>query len=441
MASDYILNKGLPSNIDAEKFILGSCLLDKSMVEQTLSSLQTEDFALEAHRRIFDAFQSLQVKGEVVDRVTVANELKRIGHLESVGGVTYIVSLDEGLPQLSSIESYVRIVREHSSRRRIILFSQKAIELAVSGGEDASSILSFLTESTADIDSRIDSGDKIQDFDSYLSKHKGGMDELLVRPTDMVPTGYPKLDEIIGGLMPGLLYIIGAETAYGKTALSLNIVESATSCGYPALYFSLEMGKAQIFRRLMFSRAQVSLGKYKYGSLSDVERYQLKAQGEELRKLPLYIDDSGNLSIMDVQTRLSSAIRDRNIQLAVIDYLQLMDYGDKEERIAIGMITRSMKQAAKHFNVPILLLSQLSRERGRRPGRDTRPKLKDFHGSSSIEKDSDVCILIHRPEFDDLSKTENKDVAEVIVAKQRDGPTGTVKMKFQGRFTRFVEDE
>ncbi len=441
-AIDIAFEKGLPANLDAERFVLGSVMMDDSAYIQVAGTVEAGDFSLEKHRRIFLRMSELYERGEKIDRVTLANELLKRGELESCDGLSYLVSLDDGLPQLSNVDSYVRIVKDKSLLRRIILRSQQLIDRCLVGKEEPDDILAsaedaFLKLGEASVDTGLATpaqiidqfGDGINAFLDPSKRVKG------------LSTGFLKLDEMTGGLHPGELFILAARPSMGKTALALNIAQHIAT--HPSMrktvaIFSLEMSKESLLTRMLCSAARVDNSKFRAGYLNSDERRQLSAAAAQLMDAPIYIDDTSGANLMDVHAKLRRLKRDEDLALVVIDYLQLMGgRGKYENRVQeVSALSRGLKLMAKDLGVPMLVLSQLSRAPETRIG-EHKPQLSDLRESGSIEQDADVVGFIYREEVYKPDRADLKGLADLIVSKQRNGPTGTVKMVFFKQFTKF----
>jgi replicative DNA helicase len=441
-AIDIAFQKGLPANLDAERFVLGSVMMDDSAYIQVAGTVEAGDFSLEKHRRIFLRMSELYERGEKIDRVTLANELLKRGELESCDGLSYLVSLDDGLPQLSNVDSYVRIVKDKSLLRRIILRSQQLIDRCLVGKEEPDDILAsaedaFLKLGEASVDTGLATPAQI------IDQFEDGINAFL-DPSKRVKglsTGFLKLDEMTGGLHPGELFILAARPSMGKTALALNIAQHIAT--HPSMrktvaIFSLEMSKESLLTRMLCSAARVDNSKFRAGYLNPDERRQLSAAAAQLMDAPIYIDDTSGANLMDVHAKLRRLKRDEDLALVVIDYLQLMGgRGKYENRVQeVSALSRGLKLMAKDLGVPMLVLSQLSRAPETRIG-EHKPQLSDLRESGSIEQDADVVGFIYREEVYKPDRADLKGLADLIVSKQRNGPTGTVKMVFFKQFTKF----
>jgi replicative DNA helicase len=441
-APDIALERGLPVNLDAERFVLGAILMDDALYIQVAGSLESEDFSLEKHRRIFLRMGELYNRGERIDRVTVANELMKQNQLESVDGVSYLVSLDEGLPALANLDSYVRIVKDKAVLRRIIFTSQKLIDRCIIGEEEPDQILASAEETLLKLgetraqDALVNPRQILEDFD-------GGINAFL-DPSKRIKglsTGFLKLDEMTGGLHAGELVILAARPSMGKTALALNIAQHVAAQPnekQTVAVFSLEMSRESLLTRMICAGARVDQQKFRAGYLNQDERRRLAKTASELVQAPLYIDDTSGTHMMDIHAKLRRLKAEHGLSLVVIDYLQLMSgrgrYENRNQEIST--ISRGLKLLAKDLKVPMLVLSQLNRAPETRPG-DHRPQLSDLRESGSIEQDADLVAFIFREEVYKQEDERLKGLAELLVAKQRNGPTGKVNLVFLKEFTKF----
>jgi replicative DNA helicase len=436
------LEKGLPCNLDAERFVLGSILMDDSLFIQVAGTLEGEDFSLEKHRRIFQRMGELNNRGERIDRVTLANELLRYNELESCDGLTYLVSLDDGLPRIFNLDSYVRIVKDKSILRRIIFTSQHLMNRCLAGEEDPQQILAGAEESLLKLgDSQAKSG--LTSPAQVIQEYQGGLNAFLdpSKRIKGISTGYTKLDEMTGGLHGGELIILAARPSMGKTALALNIAQHvATRLNETVAVFSLEMSKESLLTRLLCASARVDSQRFRAGYLNQDERRKLQTAAAQLVEAPLFIDDTAGASLMEMHAGLRrlQQQQQRKLGLVVVDYLQLMSgRGRFENRNQeISTISRGMKLLAKELNVPMLVLSQLSRAPETRQG-DHRPQLSDLRESGSIEQDADLVAFIFREEVYKRDREDLRGMAELLVSKQRNGPIGKVDLVFLHHLTKF----
>jgi replicative DNA helicase len=439
---DLTLEKGLPANVDAERFVLGSILLNHDAYFQVAGAVEPEDFSLEKHRRIFARMKELYERGEKIDRLTVANELMKQGQLESVDGLTYLVSLDEGMPEIANLDSYIRIVKDKSALRRMIFTAQKVIDRCLIGEEEPDEILAGAEEQLLKLgESR--SGDQLQSPATIIEQFPGGINAFLdpSRRVSGLSTGFTKFDEMTGGLHGGELIIVAARPSMGKTALALNIAQHVAThpkVRKPVAVFSLEMSSASLLTRLLCAGARVDQHKFRAGYLNADERRRLQVALAELTEAPLFIDDTAGVHLMDIHAKLRRLKVQHGLSLVVVDYLQLMSSRGRSENRnqEVSAISRGLKLMAKELDVPFVVLSQLSRATETRVG-DHKPQLSDLRDSGSIEQDADLVGFIFREEVYKRDREDLKGLADFIIAKQRNGPIGTVPLTFLGQFTRF----
>jgi replicative DNA helicase len=441
MSAQNATERGLPVNVDAERFVLGSILLDDNLYIQAAGALEPDDFSLEKHRRIFRRMGDLNERGEHIDRITVANELMKNGELESCDGLSYLVSLDDGLPQIPNLDSYVRLVKDRAILRRIIFASQHMINRAMMGEESPDEILAGAEETLLKLgDEQVKAG--LLSPAQILETYEGGINAFLdpSKRVKGVSTGFLKLDEMTGGLHPGDLFILAARPSMGKTAFALNIAQHvALRIKETVAIFSLEMSKESLLTRMLCAAARVDSQKFRMGYLSQDERRKLNHSLMELAEAPLYIDDTAGLHLMDMHAKLRRLKQERGgLKMVIVDYLQLMSSRGRVENRnqEVSALSRGLKLMAKELNVPMVVLSQLSRAVETRQG-DHRPVLSDLRESGSIEQDADVVGFIFREEVYNRDREDLKGLAELIVAKQRNGPVGTVNLVFLHAQTKF----
>jgi replicative DNA helicase len=442
-ASDIALEKGLPANIDAEKFVLGAILLDDSNFVQVAGHLDAEDFSLEKHKRIFLRMHDLAERGERIDRITVANELMKQNQLESVDGLSYLVSLDDGLPQIFALDSYVKIVKDKSTLRRIVFASQKLIHRCIIGQEEPEEILAGAEETILKLgESRAQ--DTLVNTEQILNKFEGGINVFL-DPSKRIKglsTGFTKFDEMTAGMHEGELIILAARPSMGKTALALNVahhVATNMQDPRPVAVFSLEMSADSLLTRMICASALIDQQKFRAGYLNQEERRKLQMELGRLVQAPLYIDDTSGTNLMDVHAKLRRLKAEQGLGLVIIDYLQLMSSRGRVENRnqEVSAISRGLKLMAKEMRVPFLVLSQLSRAPETRPG-DHRPQLSDLRESGSIEQDADLVMFIYREEVYNREREDLRGKAKLIIAKQRNGPIGDVNLVFVHHATKFA---
>jgi replicative DNA helicase len=439
---DLTFERGLPANVDAERFVLGSVLLNQDTYFQVAGAVEPEDFSLEKHRRIFARMKDLYDRGEKIDRVTLANELMKQGQIESVDGFSYLVSLDEGLPALSNLDSYVRIVKDKATLRKLIFSAQKVIDRCLIGEEEPDEILAGAEESLLKL-GEARSGEKLESPATVIGKFPGGVNAFLdpSQRVSGISTGFAKFDEMTGGLHGGELLILAARPSMGKTALALNIAQHVAThpqMRKPVAVFSLEMSSASLLTRLLCSAARVDQHKFRAGYLNADERRKLQVALADLTDSPLFLDDTAGVNLMDIHSKLRRMQAEHGLSLVVIDYLQLMSSRGRSENRnqEVSAISRGLKLMAKDLDVPFLVLSQLSRAAETRIG-DHKPQLSDLRDSGSIEQDADLVAFIFREEVYKRDREDLRGLADLIVAKQRNGPIGNVPLRFLGQFTRF----
>ncbi len=439
-AADIALEKGLPVNLDAERFVLGSILMDDSVFLPVAAALVADDFSLEKHRRIYSRMADLYERAERIDRVSLAEELMRQNQLESCDGLSYLVSLDDGMPKLSNLDGYIRIVRDKSLLRKIIFNSQKTIDRALLGEETPDEILAGAEETLLKM-GEARASNSLANPAQIIEDFQGGLNAFLdpSRRIKGISTGLTKLDEMTGGLHPGELFILAARPSMGKTALALNIAQYvATHLRQTTAVFSLEMSKESLLTRMMCAGARVDQQKFRAGFLNQDERRKLHHAAEQLIDAPLFIDDTPGTTVMDIHAKLRRLKNEHGLGFVVIDYLQLMSSRGRSENRnqEISAMSRGLKLLSNELHVPFMVLSQLSRAPEQRPG-DHRPQLSDLRESGSIEQDADLVAFIYREEVYKPEREDLKGLADLMLAKQRNGPTGVVKLVFLKESTKF----
>lgn len=427
-----------PQNVEAEQAVLGSILLDNEAIYRVIELIAPEDFYRESHRKIYQAILDLNSRNEPADLVTLADYFKTHGGVDAVGGTAYLSGLVDGVATAANVGSYASIVREKSLLRRLIT---AATDIVTQGYIQAGPVDLFLDQAEKmvfEVAQRKIKQPFVKIADAVRDSFK--MIEELYERKELVtgiPTGFVDLDRLTAGLQPADLIIIAGRPSMGKTALALNVaINAATSRKTPVAIFSLEMSKEQLVQRLLCTEAKVDGAKLRSGYLSKQDWERLTQAAGKLSELPLFIDDTAALSVLAMRAKARRLQREHGLGLVVVDYLQLMrgtDRAESRER-EISEISQSLKALAKELHVPLLALSQLNRMvENRRP---PIPQLADLRESGSIEQEADVVAFIYREELYDR-ETLNKGVAEVHVSKQRNGPTGVVRLAFQGSYTRF----
>jgi replicative DNA helicase len=444
--TDHSLDRGLPASPEAERSILGAILLDNTLQNEALSTLRSEHFFLDSHRRIYQRIADLSESNRPIDIVTLTEELLRHKELESIGGAGYLASLTDGVPRRSSVEHYVRIVRDKAILRNLIHAANGVISQALEQASTAAEVIDAAESSIFNIsDER--SGQQLTDIKTIALESFGGdLDKLFQRGGRItgLETYYPDLDDMTSGFQKSDLIIIAARPSMGKTAFAINIAENAAIQGGKSVaVFSLEMAKEALLNRMLCSQARVDAHKMRTGFLPREDMGKLARALETLTAARIYIDDTAGISLTELRAKARRKAMDKEgLDLVVVDYLQLMSasapggrrYENRTQEVSA--ISRGLKAIAKELKVPVVALSQLSRAPETR-GKDTEPKLSDLRESGSIEQDADIVMFLYRPEYYDRDNPELEGKAKLIVAKQRNGPTDTVQLAFIKGSTRF----
>ncbi len=441
--ADTSIERPLPHNLEAERSILGAVLLDNHSLNAAVEKLRSEDFFLPQHRQIFQRMIQLAEHQQAIDVVTLMDDLARRGELDSAGGVAYLSQLADGLPRATNVEHYARIVKEKSVLRNLAFSAAAIQEQALAAGDDADVILDRAESTIFQIaEDRVRAGligvkelvrDNFERLERIFSEGR--------RITGLA-TGYPGLDNETAGLQPSELVILAARPSMGKTALALNIAENvAVRNREPVAVFSLEMSKESLLLRMLASEARVDAHKFRTGHMGRDDWNKITRALTSLGDAPLWIDDSASSTVLEMGAKARRLKRDRGLSLMIVDYLQLVvptNTGRGTNRQEeVSSISRALKGLAKELKVPVVVLSQLTRA----PEREERkPQLSDLRESGAIEQDADVVLFINRPNFykTDLPE-EDRAKAELIIAKQRNGPTGNLNFVFLARHTRFEE--
>jgi replicative DNA helicase len=431
----------LPHNLEAERSVLGAILIDNESFNIAASVIDGRAFFRDAHRRIFDRMVALAERSQPIDLVTLKEELERSGEVEEVGGPAYIASLVDGVPRATNVEYYAKIVKEKSTLRSLIFSANKILSNAYEADQEADLILDEAESAIfAVAEDRIKSGFVAM---RELVKDSFPKIELLFEHKSLitgVSTGYAEIDRMTRGFQRGDLIIVAARPSMGKTSLVLNIAQHVAGAGAVAGFFSLEMSKEQLFMRMLASEAKIDNYRLMSGQIGQKEYGQITHALETLSDARLYIDDTAGIGVLEMRAKARRLQSEHGLDMLAIDYIQLMTgRGRFENRtLELASISRSLKGLAKELNVPVVVLSQLSRAPEARS--DKRPQLSDLRESGALEQDADVVILIFREEMykQGNEPAESDGIAELIVAKQRNGPTGVVKLAFLRQQTRFA---
>ena len=434
------LGKVPPHDIEAEQAVIGSMLTDSEAVTSSIEVLKEEDFYREDNRIIYSAMLNLYNRSEPIDLITVKSELESMGKIDQVGGIEYLAELPDKVPTTANASKYIKIVHEKAVLRNLIKTANEIIELGYDPTEDVEDIMEGAEKKIFNLMQNRDQKGYTHIKDILVESFTN-LEELYNRKQNItgLPTGFVDLDNRTAGLHGSEFILIAARPAMGKSAFVLNIATNvALRANVPVAIFSLEMSKDQMVNRILCSEAMVDSNKVRTGKLEEDDWAKLAGAIGPLSDSGIYIDDTPGISIMEIRARCRKMKLEKNIGLVIIDYLQLVQAsnkrnGSREQDIA--EISRSLKILAKELNIPVIALSQLSRAVEQRP--DHRPMLSDLRESGSIEQDADIVIFLYRDDYYNPD-SEEKDIAEIIIAKHRGGSTGTVKLLWMGNYTKFV---
>jgi replicative DNA helicase len=441
-APQTALERPLPYNANAERSVLGAILLDNHTLNVAVERLKREDFFLDQHRRIFERILELGESQQAIDLVTLSETLDRHGELEAAGGPAYLAQLMDGMPRATNVEHYARIVKEKAVLRQLIRTAEAIQQRALDAEEDADAILDRAESDIFQVaEDRIRAG--LVGIKDLVKENYARLETMMEQGRRLtgVASGYSYLDNETAGLQPGELIILAARPSMGKTALALNMAENVALGNEPkpVAIFSLEMSKESLLLRLLASRGRVDAHKLRMGHLAQEDWQKIGPTIGRLSEAPLWIDDSASSTVMEMGAKARRLKRDKGLSLVIVDYLQLIAargrFSNRNEEV--GSISRALKGLAKELKVPVLVLSQLTRAPERE---DRKPQLADLRESGAIEQDADVVLFIHRPGFyrTDLPE-EERAKTELIIAKQRNGPTGSLDFIFINRYTRFEQ--
>jgi replicative DNA helicase len=428
-----------PHNVEAEESVLGSMLLSKDAIAEVLELLREDDFYRPAHRTVFRSVLELYGHGDAVDAVTVQEELRRNGSLADIGGAPFLHTLVASVPTAANAGYYARIVKEAGVLRRLIDVGTQIVQLGFETPQD--------TERAVDIAEslvyQVAQGRVTEDYHSLRDVLTGTLEAIERLHEDHreitgVPTGFPDLDRLTSGLQPANLVIVAARPAVGKSTLGLDIARhAAVKAGVPTVVFSLEMSRTELVQRLMCAECTVDMQRLRTGRMEESDWTRLTRSLGKLADAPLFIDDSPGTTMMEIRAKCRRLKQRHGLGLVVVDYLQLMQPSKRFEnrQQEVSEISRSLKLLAKELEVPVIAISQLSRQTEARS--DRRPMLSDLRESGALEQDSDVVLFIYRDELYD-PESARKGEADFILAKHRNGPTDTVTVTFQGQYSRFA---
>ena len=437
--SELFMDRVPPQNIEAEQSVLGAVFLAKEALITAIEILRPENFYRSAHQRIFKVMMDLYEKGEPVDLVTVTAELQDSKLLEEIGGVAYLTDLASSVPTAANIEYYAKIVEEKALLRRLILTATKIANDGYSREDEVGEIIADAEKYILEIAQNRNSGGftpirdvlmETYDRIEFLSQRRGDVTG--------IPSGYPDLDKMTSGFQRSDLIILAARPSVGKTAFALNVAQNvAARAGETVAIFSLEMAASQLVQRMICAEGNLDAQRMRTGWLEEDDWQKLTMAIGTLAKAPIYIDDTPGVTVQDIRAKCRRLQQERGLGMILIDYLQLIHgrgKGDNRQQ-EVSEISRTLKGIARELSVPVIALSQLSRSVEQR--QDKRPMMSDIRESGSIEQDADIVAFLYRDDYYD-KESEAKNVIEVIIAKQRNGPTGTVELAFLKEYNKFV---
>jgi replicative DNA helicase len=428
-----------PQDIAAEQCVLGGMMLSKDAIADVVEVLRGHDFYKPAHQAVYDAVIDLYGRGEPADAVTVAAELSKRGEIARIGGAPYLHTLISSVPTAANAGYYAKIVQERAILRRLVEAGTRIVQLAYSTG-DADDVVDQAQAEVYAVTERRASEDYLR-LSEIMEGALDEIDAINSRGGQLtgVPTGFADLDQLTNGLHPGQLVIVAGRPSLGKSALAVDFLRSAAiKHGLPSCIFSLEMGRNEITMRLLSAESRVPLHSMRSGTMTDQDWTRLARRMGEVSSAPLFIDDSPNMSLMEIRAKCRRLKQRHDLRLVVVDYLQLMSSPRRVEnrQQEVSEFSRSLKLLAKELDVPVVALSQLNR--GPEQRADKKPQLSDLRESGSLEQDADVVILLHREDAYERESPRAGE-ADLIVAKHRNGPTATVTVAFQGHYSRFVD--
>ncbi len=436
--SESVLGPQLPQSLDAERSVLGAMMQDEKALNIAAESLKASDFFLPAHREIFSAALTVMKNGMAVDLVTLEAELLRRGTLVGVGGTDYLIDLGGMVPVLSNVRHYVRLVLEKSTLRQLAAAGNEISKMAVDQEDDLQTVLNKSEKSIFDIVMRRTGAESLESISTVLQRTYALVSEYARSKGGVtgVATGYYDLDNLLTGLHGGELILIGARPSMGKTSFAVNIATHAALNQKKVAIFSLEMPREQIALRMLCGDARVNMQNVRQGRLRDEEYVRLARSLGPLSRSGVFIDDTAGISPTQLRSRCRQMMMENGLDLIVIDYLQLMSADGRVEsrQLEVSEISRGLKAIALELKVPLIACAQLSRANTQRAVK--KPMLSDLRDSGSIEQDADVVMFLHRDSYYD-DTVEEKNVADVIVAKQRNGPLGTIRMAWNAECTLF----
>ena len=443
------IGKMPPQAPELEEAVLGALMLEKDAFSIISDILTPESFYSDSHQAIFGAIYNLAMQQKPVDVLTVVEELKRRGELEAVGGAVYVAELTDKVASAAHVEYHARIISQKYLARQLITFSSDVVNQAFDEMVDVDDLMQETESKLFEISQRNVKKDVVQ-INPVIKEALHNLEMAANREDGLsgLQSGFKKLDKFTSGWQKSDLVIIAARPAMGKTALVLTMAKNmAVDYNCPIGIFSLEMSNVQLVNRMIVNVCQIEGEKIKSGRLEKHEWERLDSKIKDLYDAPIYVDDTPSLSIFELRTKARRLVREHGVKILVIDYLQLMNasgmnYGSREQEVS--MISRSLKGLAKELDIPVIALSQLNRGVESRQGEGKRPQLSDLRESGAIEQDADIVCFIHRPEYYKISEDEQGStagLAEIVIAKHRNGPTGIVRMKFENQYALFKDEE
>ncbi|WP_259557886.1 replicative DNA helicase [Brachybacterium sillae] len=438
---DRGLERTPPQDLNAERGVLGAMMLSKDAIADVVDKLKGFDFYRPAHELIYDAIIDLYGRGEPADLVTVSDELTKRGELQRIGGGAYLADLIDVVPTAANAGFYAEIVAERATLRRLVEAGTRIVQLgyAAEGGEiddvvnEAQAQVYAVTE-RSQAEDFVPLGAVLEETLNVIEATQGRGGQVTG-----IPTGFEEFDELTQGLHPGQMVIFAGRPAMGKTTLGMDVLRSAAiHNGMAAVIFSLEMDKTEITMRLLSAEAQVPMNRMRDGSMDDRDWQAMARATERVKAAPLFMDDSANMSLMEIRAKCRRLKQKHDLKLVVIDYLQLMSSGKRVEsrQQEVSEFSRALKLLAKELEVPVIAISQLNR--GNEQRQDKKPMMSDLRESGSIEQDADLIVLIHREDYYE-KETDRRGEADLIVAKHRNGATKTIPVAFQGQYSRFTD--
>lgn len=436
--SELFADRLPPQSLEAEQAVLGAILIDPASLVTVMERLRPEDFYRQGHQRLFQVMIELSERGEPLDLVTITSELRDRKLLEEVGGVSYLAELAEVVPTSANVEYYARIVEEKSILRRLIRTATQIASAGYSGGAEVAEILDEAEKQILDISQRRHRNGFVPIRDILMETYEH-IEKLHYKKGEItgIPTGYTDLDRMTSGLQPSDLIIIAARPSMGKTAFALNLAQNvAVRSKLPVAIFNLEMSAPQLVMRMLAAEGNIDAQAFRTGNLTEEDWEKLTMAISTLSEAPIFIDDTPGVTVFDIRSKLRRLQAEHGLGLVLIDYLQLISgRGGESRQQEISEISRSLKLMARELNVPVIALSQLSRAVEQR--QDKRPMLSDLRESGSIEQDADVVAFLYRDDYYN-EDSEKKNILEVIIGKQRNGPVGKVELLFLKNYNKFL---